>query len=140
MTSYYKCFSAGSCSKCRQNSGDRLLHNQENALLVPNQARCSIRVGILELSRDLSFVRVYKMINIGGKSAVKLDCGFLSLKCLNLCKEQHILITIVSISSILFILLLSVGVAVNKSLVSLKRQHFLICKTRSYVAHLFKHA
>ena len=52
--------------RCEQNSGDKLLHNQENTLLLPNQARCSVRVGILELSRDLSFVKVYKMINIGG--------------------------------------------------------------------------
>jgi len=64
--------------RCEQNSGDKLLHN---TLLLPNQARCSVRVGILELSRDLSFVKVYKMINIGGKRVVKLDCGFLSLKC-----------------------------------------------------------
>lgn len=67
--------------RCEQNSGDKLLHNQENTLLLPNQARCGVRVGILELSRDLSFVKVYKMINIGGKGVVKLNFGFLSLKC-----------------------------------------------------------
>ena len=52
------------------------------------------------------------------------------LENVNLCKEQHILIAIVSILSIIFILLLIVGIAVNESLVSGKRQHFLICKTR----------